>query len=187
VRAKPRVTVLRGFDPLKPSKRSLHLPAKAAELIKSGMLISAVWNSVSAAYEFLKGAGAVSANLVPFIALQDDTDENVIAAGKLTGLSCLDGYTIRTAYYQTGVTYAVGQQLTYAVAGDNGQAGFPTNALGYVKPWSAGEPVIGVVSRASGENSVIDYSAEDSTVAAADALGIVFDTLWLPAAAVNAS
>jgi hypothetical protein len=59
--------------------------------------------------------------------------------------------------------------------------------LGYVKPWSAGEPVIGVVSRASGENSVIDYSAEDSTVAAADALGIVFDTLWLPAAAVNAS
>ena len=149
-RTKPRVTVLRGFDPNAPMTMTQSLPVAVSSGLgttgqKSGQVISSTWDPALGSYAWVlgltgaaltAGSNKVSKN-TPFIALQDAADEDVIEAGKLTGLSCAGQFEIQTAYYTSG-TYYVGSQLKA-----------DASTLGNVTLVSAtGDIVIGQVTRA---------------------------------------
>jgi hypothetical protein len=136
-RVKPRVTVLRGFDPNAPMTLTQSLPVKSGQTILSGQLISSSWDSVANQHMWSLGLGATA---TPHIALQDGADQDVSEAGKLTGLSCAGQFEIQTAYY-TGSDIAVGALVV------------PSSTTGSIAPTSAtGQIILGMVTRApSGE------------------------------------
>ena len=141
-RLKPRVTVLRGFDPNAPMTLTQSLPAytgvSSSTGIYSGQLISSAWDSAKNQHCWVLGmTGSVN---TPYIALQDIADQDVSEAGKLTGLSCAGQFEIQTAYY-TGSNIAVGAIVV------------PSATAGYIAPSSAtGQLILGSITRApSGE------------------------------------
>jgi hypothetical protein len=138
-RVKPRVTVLRGFDPNAPMTLTQSLPVKSGQTILSGQLISSSWDSVANQHMWSLGLGA---NATPHIALQDGADQDVSEAGKLTGLSCAGQFEIQTAYYTTGATAAFVGALVV-----------PSSTTGSIAPQSAtGQIILGMITRApSGE------------------------------------
>lgn len=134
-RTKPRVTVLRGFDPNSPMTLTQSLPVATSATINSGQVIKEAWASSQGSYVFSTGYSN-TAGKIPFIALQDSADEDVTEAGKLTGLSCAGQFEIQTAYYN-GSNIAVGDLLTAsATAGDL----TPSSATGQI--------ILGHVTRA---------------------------------------
>jgi len=141
-RLKPRVTVLRGFDPNAPMTLTQSLPAytgvSSSTGIYSGQLISSAWDSAKNQHCWVLGmTGSVN---TPYIALQDIADQDVSEAGKLTGLSCAGQFEIQTAYY-SGSNIAVGAIVV------------PSATAGYIAPSSAtGQLILGSITRApSGE------------------------------------
>jgi hypothetical protein len=141
-RLKPRVTVLRGFDPNAPMTLTQSLPAytgvSSSTGIYSGQLISSAWDSAKNQHCWVLGmTGSVN---TPYIALQDIADQDVSEAGKLTGLSCAGQFEIQTAYY-TGSNIAVGSIVV------------PSSTTGSIAPSSAtGQLILGSITRApSGE------------------------------------
>lgn len=144
-RTKPRVTVLRGFDPNAPMTLTQSLPAytgvSSSTGIYSGQLISAAWDSTKSSYAWVLGlTGGTGANAsIPHIALQDIADQDVSEAGKLTGLSCAGQFEIQTAYY-TGFNASTGKV---------GAAVIPSASVtGSVAVSSAtGDVVLGYVTR----------------------------------------
>lgn len=128
-RTKPRVEVLRGWDPNEPT--TFTQTVRASEAILSGQLISLNWNSTDSVYEWELGGGA---GRIPYIAVQDSTDEDVLECGKLTGLSCAGKFEIETAYFTTG-TYGVDKFLTW------------DGTTGNVKVATEGDDIIGIVTR----------------------------------------
>lgn len=136
-RVKPRVTVLRGFDPNAPMTLTQSLPVKSGQTILSGQLVSSSWDSSVNQHVWSLGPGT---NATPHIALQDGADQDVSEAGKLTGLSCAGQFEIQTAYY-TGSNIAVGALVV------------PSSTTGSIAPTSAtGQLILGMVTRApSGE------------------------------------
>jgi hypothetical protein len=145
-RIKPRVTVLRGFDPNAPMTLTQSLPAftgvSSSTGIYSGQLVSAAWDSTKGSYAWVLGlTGGTGANAsVPHIALQDIVDQDVSEAGKLTGLSCAGQFEIQTAYY-TGFNASSGK-VGAAVVPSTGTVG--SIALST----TTGEVVLGYVTRA---------------------------------------
>jgi hypothetical protein len=137
-RTKPRVTVLRGFDPNAPMTLTQSLPVKSGQTILSGQLVSSSWDSSVNQHAWSLGPGS---NATPYIALQDGADQDVSEAGKLTGLSCAGQFEIQTAYYTGGATAAVGALVV------------PSSTTGSVAPTSAtGQLILGMITRApSGE------------------------------------
>jgi hypothetical protein len=133
-RVKPRVTVLRGFDPNAPMTLTQSLPVKSGQTILSGQLVSSSWDSTVNQHVWSLGLGA---SATPHIALQDGADQDVSEAGKLTGLSCAGQFEIQTAYY-TGSNIAVGA-LVVASTGTTGSI-MPTSATGQI--------ILGMVTRA---------------------------------------
>jgi hypothetical protein len=137
-RLKPRVTVLRGFDPNAPMTLTQSLPAftgvSSSTGIYSGQLISSAWDSTKNQHCWVLGlTGSVN---TPYIALQDIADQDVSEAGRLTGLSCLGKFEIQTAYY-TGSSIAVGALVV------------PSATLGSIAPSSAtGQVILGSITRA---------------------------------------
>jgi hypothetical protein len=137
-RVKPRVTVLRGFDPNAPMTLTQSLPAytgvSSSTGISSGQLISSAWDSTKNQHAWVLGmTGSVN---TPYIALQDIADQDVSEAGKLTGLSCAGQFEIQTAYY-TGSNIAVGALVV------------PSATLGSIAPSSGtGQIILGSVTRA---------------------------------------
>lgn len=129
-RTKPRVEVLRGWDPNEPT--TFTQTVRASEAILSGQLISLAWNNTDSVYEWELGGGA---GRIPYIAVQDSTDEDVLECGKLTGLSCAGKFEIETAYFTTG-TYGVDTLLTW-----------DGSTAGNVKPAAATNDIIGIVTR----------------------------------------
>jgi hypothetical protein len=142
-RLKPRVTVLRGFDPNAPMTLTQSLPAytgvSSSTGIYSGQLVSAAWDSTKNQYAWVLGmTGSVN---TPYIALQDIADQDVSEAGKLTGLSCAGQFEIQTAWYTRSTTAAPGMIVV------------PSSTTGSVEPSSAtGQLILGSITRApSGE------------------------------------
>lgn len=132
-RVKPRVTVLRGFDPNAPMTLTQSLPVKSGQTILSGQLVSSSWDSTVNQHVWSLG---LTANATPHIALQDGADQDVSEAGKLTGLSCAGQFEIQTAYY-TGSNIAVGALVV------------PSSTTGSIEPTSAtGQIILGMVTRA---------------------------------------
>ena len=142
-RLKPRVTVLRGFDPNAPMTLTQSLPAftgvSSSTGIYSGQLISSAWDSAKNQHCWVLGlTGGSNAN-TPYIALQDIADQDVSEAGRLTGLSCLGKFEIQTSWYTvaSGTAAFVGALVV------------PSATLGSVAPSSAtGQIILGSITRA---------------------------------------
>src|ERR1019366_8107957 len=92
-RAKPRINILRGYAGNESKKLTRSAQPKLNEGILSGMLISLDVNG-----QWVKG---VPAGKVPFFALADQSDTDVLSSGLLVGLSCNDEYEIETGYAVT--------------------------------------------------------------------------------------
>jgi hypothetical protein len=136
-RAKPRVEVLRGWDPNEPT--TFTQTARASETILSGQVIHLAWDAGDGVYEWVKGGAA---NKVPYIAVQDDQDEDVLECGKMTGLSCAGHFEIETAYFDDE-SFVVDSPLGWA-AGTAGNVCIAT----------AGEDILGWVTRNHGRKSL---------------------------------
>ena len=136
-RAKPRVEVLRGWDPNEPT--TFMQTARASETILSGQLIHLAWDAGDSVYEWVLGG---TAGKVPYIAIQDDQDEDVLECGKMTGLSCAGQFEIETAYFDDE-SFAVDTPL-----------GWDAGTSGNVCIATVGEDIIGWVTRNNGRKSL---------------------------------
>jgi hypothetical protein len=177
-RSKPKVRVVRGFDPNEPTTGQRALPVKAGVTIKSGQVISSKFNGTTARLEWVLGLDAAATQ--GYIALVDSTDFDSVAADLLVGLPCSGKFTIETAYYKSGDTYSDGAYLT----ADGTTGDLKVTAL------ESGEPIFGmvrlpddaatnsglrVVNGTVGSNFVDTYSSVTSP-----AIVLRFDTTHLP-------
>lgn len=176
-RSKPRIRVLRGYNPNEPHTLTQTHPVKDAVTVLSGQIISLAWNSSTSKYEWVLGMGSGD---TPYIALQDwdksqtaglgqfGYDPDVQEAGKLTGLSCAGEFEVQTAYFYRSDTYPMDAKLTAVntTGTGNGDAGDLRVAI-------AGEAVVGFITRPTSENkpnslkrinSNVEYDANDKDV-----------------------
>ena len=134
-RLKPRVTVLRGFDPNAPMTLTQSFPVKSGQTVLSGQLIYASWDTSANQYAWSIGA---TAGTTPHIALQDGADQDVSEAGKLTGLSCAGQFEIQTAYFTGSATATVGMIVVPS-----------SSTTGSIAPSSGtGQIILGSITRA---------------------------------------
>jgi hypothetical protein len=168
-RPKPRVQILRGWDLVSTSTlHQVHAVKAGQEDIKSGMIISRVWNATLSRYEWTKGVTANGlATPVPYIAFQDATEADVVAAEGLTGISISGDYEIQTGYYSSG-TYNADVLLTFDAT------------TGSVKPAVEGSYVIGRVTRNQGVRQLnptgVALFYENSETTPANSNVITFET-----------
>jgi hypothetical protein len=164
-RAKPRVQILRGWDLVSTSTLHQVHAVKAGEAIRSGMIISREWNAGANRYEWVKGC---SAGLAPFIAFQDATEADVVAAEGLTGISISGDYEIQTGYFAAG-QYTADTLLTF------------DGASGSVKPAAEGDTLVGRVTRYNAPRQLNPSTAtalfyENSETTPANSSVITFET-----------
>ena len=151
-RVKPRVVVLRGFNPQEPFQLSQAAPVASGVTILSGQVISLAWNSTLSQYEWVLGVATTGAT--PYIALNDSADYDVVEAGKLPGLSSAGKFEIRTPFYKAAdaANFVVDAPVTYdGVTGD-------------IKLWvqnttAAGQAIIGFVTRNHGVETLSSVGA----------------------------
>lgn len=152
-RSKPRIEVLKGFDPNEPFSRRDSHPVAANQGIKSGMVISKWWNATTSRYEWVKGVDVTTlgqdANVQVFFALQDETDHDVVNSGLLTGLSSSGQFEIETGYFKTGDTYNQDIPLTYDAATGNLKA----------TTFDGTTPVVGICNQMHGLIDVAPYNS----------------------------
>lgn len=162
-RTKPRMTVLRGYNPMETAPGTESAPVASGVTIKSGQVISLVWNAVTLQSEWNLGTPANSG--IPHFALQDSADQDVIEAGKLTGYSALGKFRLQTAYYKTGDTYNDAVPVT------------PDGETGDVKATTleSGAPIVGFVHLNRGPQSLVGVDSSASTLTV-----ITIDTVYLP-------
>lgn len=157
-RSKPRVGVLRGFDPNEPRTRLAAYPVSidsntgATLVIRSGQTISLKCNASLSQDEWVLGVTALESGVLrtPYIALNDSYDEDVIEAGKLPGLSCSGQFEIRTGYFKTGDDANLKNGVPITFDGTSGDVKATT--------FGSGVPVIGIVTR-----GVEDLKGHDSS------------------------
>lgn len=181
-RSKPRVEVLRGYNPNEPHTLTQSHPVKAAVVIRSGMVISLEWVSANNRYEWVKGG---QDNKMAYIALQDwdqsqtaglgafGYDPDVIEAGKLTGLSCAGQFEIQTAYIADSQTWTMDAPVSYD--GTTGNLKVATAST---------DQVIGRVTRPSGQSGATNLARTNSS--ASNLNVVVFTTGFVAKANVGA-
>jgi len=188
----PRLEVPRGFNPNEPFSLTSAFRVKTGETILSGMVISAQWDSTDSLYEWVIGADAATDAV--HIALQDSTDEDVLEAGNLVGLSCAGQFELTTAFFDPGGTYNEGTFLSYAgdeddltlsaaVAAALGKSA-TNNGAGFVKAASNTKAtvIIGQVTRSVNNataGSVPSVNGTNSNTVFKDVL--TFRTMYKPA------
>jgi hypothetical protein len=159
----PRVEVLRGFDPNEPKTFTQAFPVSASGspsivvdgaiipsiLIYSGQVISATWNSGDGQYEWQLGWTSGS---IPYIALNDSTDRDVLEAGNLVALSCAGKFEIQTPFI-TGLNGLAGSLGTLTIDVPL----TPDGTSGNLKPATglSGVPIVGYVTRNNGPLSLV--------------------------------
>jgi hypothetical protein len=174
-RQKPRLEVLRGYNPNEPHTFTQAVPVAADEEILSGQLITEVYSSGEDRYEWFLGvydtdgnpladstaiaAAAAGGTLAKvFVALQDSTDEDVLSAGNLVGLSCAGQFELESAFFAANVaaaaqTYNVDTPLTPCGNDEVDSTVVPNISLkGFFKKgaYQDGNPLIGIVTRNRG-------------------------------------
>ena len=144
-RVKPRVRVLRGFNPQEPFTLSQGAPVASGVTILSGQVISLAWNAAASQYEWVLGVPAAAVGATPYISLNDSIDYDVVEAGKLPGLSSAGQFEIQTPHFKSADAngFVVDAPVTY------------DGATGNIKLWKsadgvAGVPVMGFVTRNHG-------------------------------------
>lgn len=130
-------------------------------LIYSGQIISVVNGSDNKPIWALGVPATSVTNKVqmPYIAMNDSFDFDVMNANSLVGLNCQKAITVGTPFFMdalkgestnTPYTYAIGTPLTWALPGEvnvRASNGALEPAEGYVRPAKAGETIIGRVTR----------------------------------------
>lgn len=202
----PRLEVLRGFDPNEPRTQTAAYRVKSGETILSGMVITPRWNAGDSVYEWAVGIGAVSDYYPIYFALQDSTDEDVLEAGNLVGLSCAGQFELQTAFYDPADTYNEGSLLTACLdATDEAIAAAVLTALGRSSGAGDGKgfvtvvsnprtlseggdntlaPVIGQVTRAASNGSTTVESIDGINSNVVFKSVITFRTMYQPAIAI---
>lgn len=177
---KPRIEVLRGFNPQEPHTRTHSLPVADGEIIRSGMAVIPVYNAVEDRHEWqLPTSAELSAQTQVYFAYNHSADEDVIEAGTLPALSSTGQFEIETGYFiesDDGVAgtydaFEVGSRLTVCdETSANAAAGLAAGSLkGYIRLVSsvdADVPVVGRLTRQRGFKSLagIHSNAQDLNV-----------------------
>lgn len=157
-RTKPVLRVNNGYDPQSPQSahRQLTLPVAADDVsvIKSGMVISSVWNGTASRYEWQAGVPSGFAPESIAFANADGDDYDVVAASGLPGLLCSGTFDLTTGYFAGDVggalTYNAGVYLTPCLDTDTGEDGEGAaksagELSGYLKPTvlESADPIVG--------------------------------------------
>lgn len=170
MRAKPWLTVLRGFDPNQPFSKTQAYPVKTDEvdLLKSGMVISAA-PKAGAPDDYEWTIGWV-AGRIPYVALQDGNQYDVKSANSLVGYSCLGDFVLQTGYFDSNQNYPVDTPLT------------PAGTTGNVTVTTAdsGEPIMGYVTTPVTNLKAGGPTGYPSVSAVMDGNVIAFQTAWVP-------
>lgn len=177
-RAKPMLQILRGDNPNDPDHLSESAPVKSGETILSGMCISL--ELVSGDWQWVKGWVA---GRVPHFARQDGATPDSLEADKLTGLSSMGQFRLRTGYYKTGDLSPLAWTAGTAIKPD-GTTGNITLSDG-----TAGNAVCGRLTSAMngilniGPTTVNGVWVGGENTEALDSNVVEFDTGWNPQAA----
>jgi len=166
MRAKLPVDVPRGFSPTEPTKLSSLAPPIDGEAIYSGMLLvkaTGLVNGVSTTGAFRKAevADAAVQHQSFYIALHDQDSHDAQAAGGIVGLDCSDDYEIKTGYYDSGITWVVGDPVT-------------ADADGVITEAATGDYIVGYVTKIGAAGAGIAYVGK--TPSATDPLTLQFKT-----------
>jgi len=148
-RAKPRLRVMRGWDPNVPNSLTRRAPIAEGVTVQSGQVVSLKFQNSQE--EFILGVDSVTD--VPFFAVQDSDDFDVIASGGLTGLSCLDNLELQTPFFKASPTPSYGSIVPLAADGVTGDV---TTHDG-----NDARAILGYTSRFNGP---VDIRAENSGV-----------------------
>jgi len=134
----PRVEVLRGYNPNETQQLSQAYPVTDGVTILSGQVISKNWNAGRGQYEWVLGWTAG----IPFIAINDSADADIVEAGKLPALSSVGEYEIQTPFYK--IADAANLTVDVPVGPDGVTGNIKVVAL------KDGVPIIGYVTRNQG-------------------------------------
>ncbi len=130
LRAGLRLTIHRGGVGNRPNRLSASAPVADGETILSGQVMTLVRNATLSRNEWVRGVTGSSQANTYYIAVDDSTDGDVLAAGSLQGLSVRGDYEISTSQFKAGESYVVGDPLT------------PDADTGTLKKATAGDEVI---------------------------------------------
>ena len=97
-RLKPKLNVLRGWNPDTSSEFRTSLPVALGVTIMSGQLVQPKWNATAETYEWVLG-GTAGAEAQYFWADEDSAEGDVLESGKLPALSCSGQFVLETAYF----------------------------------------------------------------------------------------
>lgn len=139
-RLKPRLEVLRGYNPEAPQEFRTAYPVASGVTVKSGQLVAPKYNSDIDDYEWVLPGTDTGHVDQYYWANNDSNDFDVIEAGKLPALSCAGQFELQTAYYTTD-NYAPGALIGVDTAEPGNIKVLATNATTDV--------IIGEVSRKS--------------------------------------
>ncbi len=122
-----------------PAQAAFSDPTNTATQVRSGMVISKVWNGTLSRYEWTKG---LATGAEPFIALEDALEKSVRASSQLPGLSCSGQFTIQSGYFDSvGNTSGGVSDGVYLSAFANTHA-----QAGELKIAATGERIVGEVT-----------------------------------------
>jgi len=171
LRAKPRMSVLRGFDPNQPFGKTFSYRVQDEVTVLSGQVISAVKNDGDGVYEWVLGYDTGDNAAPPCFALNDSADFDVKQAGSLVGYSCLGDFVLQTAYFVAGA-YIVGTPLTPATGGNVGSLTSTTA--------NSGDPIVGYVSIEPTDLLQVGNNGTPQISGVQSGNVIAFQTAWVP-------
>lgn len=144
-RVKPRLEVLRGFDPTQPNTLTHTAPVHTGVTIKSGQAIVLVADDDHPSEPGRDSWTLADSDTVAhrtmdiYIALQDSDDEDILGADGLTGYNTAGEFEFESGYFDAG-TYNTGATfLTISATAGN----ITTTTIG------SGMPIVGKISRSS--------------------------------------
>jgi len=168
----PRVEVLRGYNPNEPQQLSQAFPVADGVTILSGQVISRSWNGGLGQYEWVRGW--ISG--VPFIAINDSSDADILEAGKLPALSSAGQYEIQIGFWKNS------DEANFVVDAPVGPDG--TTGDIQVVANKSGIPIIGYVTRNHGPldlgPSGSGNNGSNSNVVVANLHVVSFQTSYSP-------
>lgn len=175
-RTKPRIEVLRGFDPNEPTNLRVSAPVAAGVTIKSGQIVSLWYNTETSRLEWVLGVDTSGggrnqpAYTQCYLAYNDSSDFDVQASGLLPALSCAGEFEVQTGYYKVGDTYNHEVLLTY------------DGLTGNVKATTleSGEPIIGICHLMRGLIDVAPINSNVTRDGDGKVLVVQFITRFLP-------
>lgn len=160
----PRLNVLRGWPGNETTSLTHIAEPKAAEGIKSGMVIT-----LDGSGKWIKATASLSNNKVVYWATADQSDTDVVSSGRLLGLSVLGKYELQTPYFKSDDTYATDSWLkVHTVAGHVALATINT----------ATDEIVGICTR--GGKSNIASTNSESTPSSGNVFVLNFATQWIP-------